>query len=159
LGQSVGVPDPEESYLALRGQAIAVADTGLVGPSAEHPRAIGVVVDVPARGGFATVVALADGTTSMYTSVGGGTIGAGSHAAVVEATHSLLSVVEAHIDAFARADDSSLPPPGSVRFHVVTPDGLLVTDVPEDSFWGRSPHPLMPIIASTQRLIGEISKV
>jgi hypothetical protein len=51
----------------------------LAPPSAAHPDISGVVVDVPAQGGFATVVGLTDDTTSMYTSTGGGTIGAGKH--------------------------------------------------------------------------------
>jgi hypothetical protein len=38
----------------------------------DHLAVSGIVVDVPAKGGFATIVALADGTTSMYISTGGG---------------------------------------------------------------------------------------
>jgi hypothetical protein len=136
--------------------ALSSVDNGLAAPSPEHTDVSGLVVDIPAQGGFATVVALTDDTTSMYTSTGGGTIGAGQHANVAAATQHLLSIVQAHLGSFKQKDDGALPASGSVRFHVLTPSGSRYEDVPEDSFWGRAPHPLMPVIASTQDLISAI---
>jgi len=133
--------------------ALDAVSGGLPPPSPGHPDVSGAVVDVAAQGGFATLTALTDGTTSLYTSGGGGTIGAGSHAAVAQATENLLSVLQAHLDAFQRPDDGSLPEAGMVRFHVLTPSGTRFEDVPEDSFWGRAPHELLPVIAATQQLI------
>ena len=34
---------------------------------------------------------------------------------------------------------------------------LLDSDVPEDAFWGRVPHPLIPVIAATQQVIAAIN--
>lgn len=150
---------PEEVYRGLRGLALDAVAQGLTASSSEHPDVSGLVVDVPAQGGFATVVALVDNTTSMYTSTGGGTIGAGEHAAVAAATHRLLTVVQAQLGSFPRKDDGGLPPPGSVRFHVLTPSGSRCEDVPEDSFWGRVNDPLTPVIASTQALITAIREI
>ncbi len=116
-------------------------------------------MDIPAQGGFATVVALTDDTTSMYTSVGGGTIGAGEHPEVAELTHRLLRVVQAHLGLFGGGEDRSLPPLGSVRLHLLTPSGGRLADLPEDSFWGRAPHELMPVIASIQDLITAIREL
>ena len=144
---------PEELYLGLRRQALDSVANGLARPPVEHPDVCGVAVDIPAQGAFATVVALTDNTTSMYTSTGGGTIGAGEHAAVAAATHRLLAAVQAQLDSFRTGDDDELPPTGSVRFHVLTPTGRRAEDVPEDCFWGRAPHELMPVIASTQALV------
>jgi hypothetical protein len=92
----------------------------------------------------------------MYTSTGGGTIGAGEHAAVAGATHRLLSAVQAQLGSFKKKDEGDFPPPGSVRFHVVTPAGSRSEGVREDSFWGRAPHQLMPVIASAQELLAAI---
>ena len=113
----------------------------------------GVVVDVPAEGGFATVVALTDDTTSMYTSVGGGVIGAGEHRRVAEATHRLLAAVQAQIGMFRSGDDGEFPPTGAVRFHILTPSGNRGEDVPEDCFWGETPHDLAPVIVATQDVV------
>ena len=54
------------------GRTAAATDT-----DTDDDTLLGVVVDIPQRGGYATVVAMADGTTSMYTSTGGGVIGGG----------------------------------------------------------------------------------
>ena len=75
-------------------------------PAAEHRDVSGVVVDIPTEGGFATVVGLTDNTTSLYTSTGGGTIGAGEHREVAAGTHRLLSAVQAQLESFKRQDDS-----------------------------------------------------
>jgi hypothetical protein len=136
----------------------AVAN-GLSAPSSYHPDVSGVVVDIPAQGGFATVVALTDGTTSMYTSVGGGTIGAGEHSVVRIATRRLLAAVQRELGFFVEVDTDALPPPGLVRFHLLAPHGRRYRDVPEDSFWGRAPDDLMPVIEKTQELISAISNV
>ena len=56
-------------------------------------------------------------------------------------------------------DNTSLPPRGVVRFHVLTPAGRRTADVPEDAFWGRAEHPLMPMIAATQQVISAIRQI
>ena len=149
--------DAANPYDGLRAMALNSVSSGLALPSSDHPDVSGVVVDVPAQGGFATFVALTDNTTSLYTSTGGGTIGAGEHRPVAEANHRLLTVVEAHLGSFTRKDDGLFPATGSVRLHVLTPSGNRDHDVSEDSFWGRAPSPLMPVIAAVQELITAIS--
>lgn len=148
--------DPEEIYLGLRGNALNAVEQGLPAPDATHADVAGVVIDIPAEGGFATVVAMTDSTTSMYTSVGGGVIGAGEHAHVADATRRLLMEVQAQLGLFRRLDDGEFPPAGSVRFHVLTPSGNRMVDVPEASFWGDVGHELMAVIAATQEVISAI---
>lgn len=117
----------------------------------------GLVVDIPAQGGYATVVALTDSTTSMYTSTGGGTIGAGEHATVAAATQQLLAEVQRHRGMFEAAPDTDLPSAGFVRFHVLAPSaGRRLADVPEDAFWGRTDHELMPVLAAVQEVISAV---
>jgi hypothetical protein len=140
--------------------ALAAVDRGVLPPPAPaHPNVSGVIVDIPSEGGSATLVALTDNTTSLYTSTGGGTIGAGEHAMVASATQALLESVERHLDLFVVGDDRAMPPAGSVRFHVLGVAEQRTRDVPEDSFWGRAEHPLMPVIAATQQVISSMREV
>ena len=143
-------------YEELRDLALHAVDAGLPAPAPDHPGVSGAVVDIPSQDAFATVVGLTDNTTSMYTSTGGGTIGAGEHAAVAAATHRLLVAIQAQLEMFDDVGDGSLPSSGSVRYHVLTPTGTRRTDVPEDSFWGRAPHELLPVIEATQELISAL---
>ena len=146
-------PQRQNPYEGLRSMALRAAGSGLLTSSPNHPHVVGLVVDIPAQGGFAAVVALNDNTASMYTSVGGGIIGAGAHAAVADAIEVLLRTVEAHLQTFLPEDDESLPGPDLVRFHLLGPSERGRADVPEDAFWGRRPDPLTPVISATQDLI------
>jgi hypothetical protein len=146
-------------YGDLREMALRSVDRGVLpAPSPEHPDVSGLVVDIPSSGGTATLIALTD-NTSMYTSTGGGTIGAGEHAAVAVATHALLAAAQQHLHAFTERDDGALPTSGSIRFHLLSPSGQRAVDVPEDAFWGRVGHPLMPVIAAAQGVISSMQQV
>jgi hypothetical protein len=148
---------PEEVYAVLRSMVLGAAGSGeLPAPPPDHPNVLGVVVDIPSQGATATVVALTDNTTSLYTSTGGGTIGGGGHASTANATHALLTAIEQSIESFDPGDDLSIPPPGLVRLHVLTTSGPRVADVPERTFWEGSAHALLPVVAATQRVIAAI---
>ena len=128
-------------YDALRGNALNAVALGLPDSDSRPPKRFGVVVDIPAQRGVATLVVMSDDSTSLYTSVGGGTIGAGSHAPVVAATHALLALAERHLDQFQPDNDMSGPPPDHVRIFVLTPLGRHLADVSIDAFWrGDNPY-------------------
>ena len=146
-------------YDDLRQVALGAVEAGLEPPPWEHPDVSGVVVDVPSDGEWMTLAALTDGTTSMYTSPGGGLLGAGTIADVAAATERLLVAAQEQLDRFSEPDDGSHPDAGLVRFHLLRPDGRVRADVPEDAFWGRAEHPLMPVIAAVQQLVSELSRV
>jgi hypothetical protein len=103
-----GADGGRSTYQELRASALDAVSLGLPAPAAESPDVSGVLVDIPAGDGeFATLVAMCDGTTSLYTSVGGGRIGGGGHAPVAAATRTLLSVVQQHLPSFSSNDDTS----------------------------------------------------
>jgi hypothetical protein len=149
--------DLADAYEGLSNLALSAVAIGLQSPGKDHPDVSGLVVDIPATGGFATIVALTDNTTSIYTSEGGGTLGAGGLANVASATQALLSAAQAQLGSFTRPSDSYLPPCGLVRFHVLSRSGGRCEDIPAESFWGPVPQTLMPVIAATQSVISAIS--
>ena len=147
----------EEVFLQLREGALEAASEGLALPPPDHPDVSGVVIDIPGEDGCATIVALTDGTVSMYTSSGGGVIGAGQHAPVAEANRRLLQTVQTYAERLEETSgEEDLPELGRVRLHVLTPFGRRYTDLPEDAFWGRATHPLMPVISVAQELLTAI---
>lgn len=147
-------------YRRLRAMALEAVALGLPDPPPEHRGVSGVVVDIPAGGGaFATLVAMGEGSTSLYSSSGGGTIGAGADPAVAEATHTLLELVDARLDEFGEDDDTEQPIGARVRFFVLTPAGRRVADVPDEAFWGREQHELTPVIAGVQQVIAALQQV
>jgi hypothetical protein len=133
--------------------ALGAAQGGSMPRRSDHPRVHGVLVDIPAPGGWVTVVALGDNTTSLYTSTGGGTVGAGERPEVAASTHRLLTAVDACLESFGADDGGAFPPPGWVRLHVLTDEHLRRADVPEDAFWGRIADPLMHVIGAVQEVV------
>ena len=146
-----------EVYLQLRSNALELGRR--VDPVSAHPDVQGVVIDIPRGGATATIVALADGTTSMCTSTGGGVIGGGGHEAVARATTELLVAIQANLVLFPRDGDRSLPPDGFVRYTVLTPEGRRIAHVPEAAFWGQEASPVADLIAAAQAVLSRLREV
>jgi len=138
---------------------LEVASSGRIPLRDDHPDVYGLVVDMPGQGGHATLAALGDNTTSLYTSTGGGILGAGERPAVAASTQRLLKVTQDYLESFTGNEDGSLPGPGRVRLHVLTAGAPRVADIPDDAFWGESTHPLMPVIAAVQGVISSLRDV
>ncbi len=103
----------------------------------------------------ASFLAIADGTVSMYTSVGGGVIGAGEHAAVRGAAERFRMVAADARGLLQTTTEFPLPSPGEVRFHVRTADAGWTGAASEQSLrTGR--QPLSELYAAGQDLITEI---
>ena len=152
--QPEGDGGPLDVYTGLRTQALDAAGTQSPAPS--HPDVLGVVIDIPLDDSHLTVMTLADGTTSMYTSTGGGTIGAGAHASVVSASTVLLDQLQSDLVLFPGDKRTNLPEPGMVQITVLTPKGRQRANLPEPAFWGEEPSTLQPLISAMQDLITAI---
>jgi hypothetical protein len=120
------------------GAAVAAMELGLAGSRAT-----------------VTIVAIADGTVSMYTSPGGGVIGAGEHAAVRGAGDRFRAVVAETHGLLQHTQTFPLPTEGEVRFHARVGDDRLTAAAPEAQLrTGR--HMLSPLYDAGQDLITEI---
>ncbi|HEY7200799.1 MAG TPA: hypothetical protein VIC57_11325 [Candidatus Dormibacteraeota bacterium] len=129
----------------LRSMALGLDAAAIrVAPTADLPRLFGLITDMGYPEGSATIVALADTTTSMYTSGGGGIIGGGEHEPVAPANRRLLQVVEARLELFAPSDATDVPGAGRVRMTALTHAGRLVVEAPEDDLGNRR-HPAAPV--------------
>ncbi len=92
-------------------------------PTPDLPNAWGVVVDWGTGTGIATFVALADGTGSMYTSTGSGTIGGVGQPTIVEAARRLLLAAEAWHGQLDRAAEFGPPDVHRCTYWVLTNGG------------------------------------
>jgi hypothetical protein len=134
---------------------VLTLDPSLVGraPDENLPHVFGVVMDTTYASGTATVVALADGTTSLYTSTGGGVIGGGGHASVVQANHALLVEAEVGLGEFEpTSQPPALPLAGHVTITLLTYNGLLCVTAPEDDL-GHRRHAASAVFHAVQGVI------
>jgi hypothetical protein len=127
-------------------------------PSDELPHVFGVAVDMAYPNGTATLVAFADGTTSLYTSTGSGVIGGGGHPQVVRANRVLLRTGEDHLQAFAPDTSENPPAPGSATIRLLTYDGRMA--VTEDvNILGEGRSPASPVFHAAHGVLTELRQV
>jgi hypothetical protein len=143
-------------YDGLRAMALGITEAEVGGAPPEHPKVLGAVIDIPKAGGMASVAAMTDGTVSMYTSPGGGTIGAGAHEAVAAKSHALLTTLQHRIEMFPADDRVDLPPVDLVQITLITPTGRRRACVPADAFWGKEPSTVVDLIGAIHAVISAI---
>ena len=145
-------------YGGLR-DAILELDPASVGihRSPETPRAWGLVMDWSLDEAVATVVSLADGTTSLYLSTGGGTIGAGGQPAAAAASVNAIRVAEGMIDEFPVATESPLPARGRTALTLLTFSGLRRFE-DDTSAFAEGSSKLAPVGNAMQEVINEIRR-
>src|SRR5688500_6262255 len=87
--------EPSEVYRGLRKQILEVKPQA-IGLPANVDRPLAVLVEMGCPGAAATLVAVADGTASLYFSNGGGMIGAGAYVPVQQAGANLVKAADAY---------------------------------------------------------------
>ena len=156
--QPTNRPSGESVFAGLRNQVLSL-DPFSVGltPTAELPRVFGLVMDTTYENGSATVVALADGTASLYTSSGGGVIGSGAYPEVRMAVAQVLQALEQSLDLFDLSAAGGLPPSGRTSMTALTYSGHRSVSAPESDF-GESRHLAAPIFHAMHKVIFHIRR-
>jgi hypothetical protein len=149
-------PDPAATAHGLREQAFSLpaAELGVV-PGPGHMRVWSVLMETGYPAAVASLVTVADGTTSLYFSNGGGIIGAGRHERVRAAAALFISAGDNNVAVFAPATEHPVPEVGRVRFYLRTFDGLLTAEASEADLAGNK-HRLTPFFLLGQRVITAI---
>jgi hypothetical protein len=141
---------------ALRERALKV-EARQIGLSPSSGQVWGTIVDMTVENGTATVVCFLDGTTSLYTSTGGGLIGAGGHESVRKTTTAFLKLVNAHVGGLPVATDFTLPQEGRVEFFIRRDANVLVAEASLQELSSEK-HPLFKVFHSLQAVINEMQR-
>jgi hypothetical protein len=145
--------DPADAFTGLRSRILELdpAEAGLE-PTEDLPNVWGGMMELAYPEGAATIVSLADGTTSMYTSTGGGVIGGGAHDPVVQASRGFLLELEGRLGELEEDGDSDLPAPGIVAFRALTNSGWRAKRADEGEL-ASGEHPLSSLFAAGHGVI------
>ena len=117
----------------------------------------GVVMDWNLGDGVATLVAIDDGTVSLYMREGGGMLGAGTRPAVASAARRFLAEADRVRDDFGAPTNGALPGRDSVTFYVLTDTATLAAPTIGSGTNG-STSALGALNEAAQALIAEIRK-
>ena len=149
--------DGEELYREMRSGLLTVPASEVnLSPTEEYPVIWAGLMDWHVGSGVATLVAVADGTVTLYLSSGGGVIGAGAHDDVMAVARRFLGSLAAHTDTLGRSDSLPLPGPNGVRFVARTYDGTLASAEIATDELGEGRHALSPVFDVAQELIAVV---
>jgi hypothetical protein len=154
-GQDHAETATAETYLGLRQQVLTLTP-GQLGDavSADEPM-LALLMETGYPQAVATLVAVADGSASLYFSNGGGIIGAGTHASVAEASRRWLELARDFLPQLPDVTDPSLPEEGLTQFVGVARDGLHGT-IAREADLGQETHPLSPLFYAGHDVITQI---
>ena len=98
-----------------------------------------------------TLVAVADGSASLYFSNGGGIIGGGQHPEGATAAKALLDLSRKYDDQLKQVSESPLPKPGMTRFYIIKKNQILSGEFKEDDL-GNQRLPISPLFTKLMSL-------
>ena len=129
-----------------------------IAPGAGHERVWAVLMEIGYPEAVASLIAVADGTSSLYFSNGGGIIGAGQHDSVRAPAMRFVQLVDTHVSQLAVADEHPLPNVGCVRFYARTFTDVRTAEAAEQDL-GEGRHPLSQLFFAGHAVISAIRKV
>jgi len=147
-----------EAYSGLRSMALRTNPDSIGIKIKESSEVWGVLMETGYPEAVASLVALADGTVSLYSSNGGGIIGLGPHVGPRRAAQSFLASSQQFAKQVLPTKSYPLPKTSYTRFYLLTGNGVLTAEIKEDDL-GNNRHPLSPLFYKGQELISEIRVV
>ena len=130
---------------------------GLTKETFKHP-VWGMVMETGLPEGYYTLVSLADGTTSLYFSNGGGIIGGGEHENVRKASGHFLTGAQHFYKKANKVTTHPAPNDGEVKFYFLTFDNTLMYSAPENKL-GNDKDDLSGLFYAAHGVISELREI
>jgi hypothetical protein len=153
--KNAATPPVAEVFSELREQALRLTADQLGDAVPTEAAILALLMETGYPEAVATLVAVADGSTSLYFSNGGGFVGAGTHPTVADASRSWLEAGRTFLPALSDVTEPPLPDVGMTQFVVVTREGLRGAVAPDDDLGGNR-HELSPLFHAAQEVITQI---
>lgn len=138
-------------YLELRNNVLNLSYKDIGVNILDYP-VWGVLFETTYQSCSFSLIALADGTTSIYFSSGGGIIGAGSHDNVFKSSKNLLIKAFNFIEVLETVNNYPLPNVEYVRFYFLTEEGIKSIELLEDDL-GQGIHQLSELFYLSHNVI------
>jgi hypothetical protein len=149
----------DDAYSVLRRQALFArrAEVGIPAPPPEAP-VWGVLMETGYSEGTATLIALGDGTTSLYLSTGGGVVGGHAHQDVRRANAEFVETANRFCRHLDPTDSFPLAAEGYTIFYVLTDSGVLTGGGREEDL-GLERDTLSPLFHAGHLVIARLRSI
>jgi len=142
--------------LCLRGQLMKLnPDAAGVRDFVGGNQVWGVVMETGIPENTVTLVALADGTTSLYFSSGEGVIGGAGHETVRKAALRMSRIADSVAPSCSPATEFPFPVQGHTSFYILTKNGKVTASAPEKDL-GELNHPMSLLFYAGQDVITQL---
>ena len=158
--QTPNTSSRKDVYLGLRNQILHLSRENCGLPATAGPsEPCAALMDWGVNNGTATVVAVAEGTVSIYLSSGGGSLGGGQgHAAIREAGRKFLNLAKESLPKMQKTMEYPLPGRGQVYFYVRTGVGVFTARTSQEELNSHS-HPLRSLGDAAQEIITKYRQI
>ncbi len=147
---------PAPIYLEMRQRVLSLT-ADKVGQKPEEP-ITALLMETGCREAVVSLVAVIDGTVSIYFSNGGGIIGVGQNESVRRAALGFLGTAHRMSAELKPAAETPLPEVGRTKFYLLGREGLLSGDFREDDL-GKGLEKISPPFHAGHNLIAQIRLV
>lgn len=120
--------DPAKMTTMLRAGVLAIEPEDIGLTRSACPRVWGVMMELGEAEVVVSLVALLDGSVSIYLSDGNGVLGCGLHPDVRLAAAKMLNIAAQTVDAGEPVASYPMPGDGHVRFYLLTDGGVVMID-------------------------------
>lgn len=156
LNTQVSGEQPDEAFMGLRSQVLNLTTEEFGVTRENFPYDIwGLVMESGMDEGSYSLVCLADGTTSIYYSSGGGILGAGGHESVQTACKYLLSGANHFFRLASFSDNQTLPNKGETVFYFLGHEGARKYSAPTNEL-GNNKDSLSKLFHASHMVISKI---
>ena len=124
-------------------------------PAFREAPALGVLMETGYAGAVATLVAMINGSASLYFSSGGGVIGGEKLETVRIAARRFTQFGGIHLPEMLRCTEFPMPEVGQTVFYVLTPNGVFTQGAPAQEL-GAGGHSFSPLFHAGQYVIGQL---
>ena len=127
-------------------------------PATEPTVPWGIVMETGYPEGSATLVALSDGSASIYLSSGGGSIGGGTHETINKAAKAMVSLAAKFQPQATSTKEFPLPKNGQTVFYLLTDAGVSTISAAEQDL-GEERHAWSPLFYAGHEVITQYLRI
>ena len=146
------LPNLDNPFNELRGRFLNLKASDIGFKPSKDRQILGASLEFFIQDNIVSLVAVSDGSASLYFSTGGGIIGIGQHKEAVEPIKAFLNQAQMHLPDAKLVTETPLPAKGQTLLYLITTEGIKQVIAP-DMMTLPERSPFFPLFDAGQHVI------